>query len=62
MHFVRSVPDGLEDVSTYPEIIAHLIDRGWGEEDIKKLIGKNLLRVFRAAEKVGKDYRPTTNN
>ena len=47
-----SVPEGLEDVSKYPDLIAHLIDRGWGEQDIKKLLGENLLRVFRAVEKV----------
>ena len=29
-----------------------VIDRGWGEQDIKKLLGENLLRVFRAVEKV----------
>ncbi|XP_072014131.1 dipeptidase 1-like [Amphiura filiformis] len=49
---VETVPEGLEDVSKYPDLIAHLIDRGWGNTDIKKLIGDNLLRVFRDVEQV----------
>ena len=47
------VPEGLEDVSKFPDLVAELIDREWGESDIKKLIGENLLRVFEAVEKVG---------
>ena len=47
------LPTGLEDVSKYPDLIAALIEKGtWSEEDIKKLLGENLLRVFRATEKV----------
>ncbi len=46
------VPDGLEDVSTFPALIAHLIDGGWEESEIKALLGNNLLRVFEAVEKV----------
>ena len=47
-----SLPEGLEDVSKYPDLFAHLIDRGWSDEDLMKLAGKNLVRVFRAVEKV----------
>ncbi|XP_071786145.1 dipeptidase 1-like isoform X2 [Asterias amurensis] len=50
---VGTLPTGLEDVSKYPDLIAALIEKGtWTEEDIKKLLGENLLRVFRATEKV----------
>jgi membrane dipeptidase len=45
-------PDGLEDVSCYPALLAELIRRGWTPEEIKKLAGLNLLRVFREVEKV----------
>ncbi|CAH1780218.1 unnamed protein product [Owenia fusiformis] len=51
---VATLPQGLEDVSTYPEMFAELIDRGWTDEDLIKLAGGNLLRVFRAAEEVSK--------
>lgn len=48
------VPKGLEDVSRYPYLFAELLadsDR-WTEEDIAKLAGKNLIRVFRQVEQV----------
>ena len=43
---------GLEDVSTYPALFAELMKRGYSDEDLMKLAGKNLVRVFREVEKV----------
>jgi membrane dipeptidase len=43
-------PVGLEDVSTFPQLFAELVRRGWSDDDLRKLAGRNLLRVFRAAE------------
>jgi membrane dipeptidase len=43
-------PEGLEDVSKFPDLFAELIRRGWNDQDLKKLAGQNLLRAFRAAE------------
>jgi membrane dipeptidase len=45
-------PRGLEDVSTFPNLIAELLRRGWSEEDAKKVIGLNVLRVMREVEAV----------
>jgi membrane dipeptidase len=45
-------PDGLEDVSCYPALLAELMRRGYTREEIKKLAGLNLLRVFGEVEKV----------
>ena len=45
-------PDGLEDVSCYPALLAELLRRGYGAEDVKKVAGLNLLRVMREAETV----------
>ncbi len=45
-------PVGLEDVSTYPNLLAELLRRGYSKEEVKKIAGKNLLRVMRQAEKV----------
>ena len=45
-------PDGLEDVSCYPALLAELMRRGYTREEIKKVAGLNLLRVFREVEKV----------
>ncbi|MEX2113169.1 MAG: dipeptidase [Pirellulales bacterium] len=47
---IESVPRQLEDVSTYPRITQGLLDRGYSEPDIHKILGGNLLRVMRAAE------------
>ncbi|KAH3801497.1 dipeptidase 1-like isoform X4 [Dreissena polymorpha] len=49
---IPTLPVGLEDVSTYPAIFAELVRRGWKELDLQKLAGRNLIRVFRQAEKV----------
>jgi len=41
---------GLEDVSTYPALFVELVDRGWSDDDLRKLAGENLLRVMREVE------------
>jgi membrane dipeptidase len=50
-------PDGLEDVSKYPDLFAELIRRGWTDADLRKLAGENILRVLRQAEAVSKRLR-----
>jgi membrane dipeptidase len=47
---ITQVVMGLEDVSTYPDLLAELLRRGYSDEDIRKIAGKNILRVFKAAE------------
>ena len=47
---IEHTPVGLEDVSTFPQLFAELVRRGWSDDDLRKLAGRNLLRVFRAAE------------
>jgi len=47
---IESVPVGLEDVSKYIDLTRELLDRGYSDEDIRKILGKNVLRVMRAAE------------
>jgi membrane dipeptidase len=49
---ITSVPEGLEDVSKYPALTAELLRRGYKDEEIKKILGQNILRVMRAAEAV----------
>ncbi|SEG14319.1 dipeptidase [Bosea lathyri] len=43
-------PDGLEDTTVFPALIAELIRRGWSEENLEKLAGGNMLRAMRAIE------------
>ncbi|MBK5254721.1 MAG: dipeptidase [Vicinamibacteria bacterium] len=55
------LPDGLEDVSKYPALIAELLRRGWTDADVKKLAGENILRVWASNEQVAarlKSERP----
>jgi membrane dipeptidase len=48
------LPEGLEDTSTYPALIAELLRRGWSEEDCGKLASGNIIRTLRAAEETAR--------
>lgn len=48
----NKLPEGLQDVSTYPALLAELMRRGWSDRDIAKLAGENILRVMTQAEAV----------
>ena len=45
-----TLPVGLEDVSTYPNLVAELLRRGYSEADVRKILGENTMRVWRAVE------------
>ncbi|XP_074471837.1 dipeptidase 1 [Sebastes fasciatus] len=49
---VTRVPEGLEDVSKVPKLVAELLRRGWTDEEVKAALGNNLLRVLSKAEEV----------
>jgi membrane dipeptidase len=51
---ITAVPLGLEDVSTYPALVAELLRRGYKDEEIKKILGQNVLRVMREVERVSR--------
>lgn len=44
------LPEGLQDVSRYPALVAELLRRGWSEDDCAKLACRNIVRVLRGAE------------
>ena len=52
-----SLPTGLEDVSKYPNLVAVLLQRGYSDDDLAKVLGGNLLRVWREAEAVAARLR-----
>jgi membrane dipeptidase len=52
-------PDGLDDVSAYPNLIAELLGRGWAEADLAKLTWGNAVRVLRSAEDVARELSGT---
>lgn len=54
---VSMLPSQLQDVSTYPYITQGLLDRGYSEPQIKKILGTNLLRALREAERVSRELK-----
>lgn len=54
---ITTTPVGLDSVATYPVLFAELIRRGYGDEDLKKIAGLNLLRVMRKVEEVAAKRR-----
>jgi membrane dipeptidase len=47
-------PEGLSDVSMYPNLFAELIRRGYTDRELELIAGENVLRVFEDAEKVSR--------
>jgi membrane dipeptidase len=54
---ITEVVQGLEDVSTYPALTAELLKRGYSDDDIRKVIGLNVLRAWRQADRVAADLK-----
>ncbi len=52
-----SLPKGLKDVSTYPNLVSGLIKRGYSEQDIEKILGGNLMRVWKQVENYAQKQR-----
>ncbi len=61
---IESVIVGLEDVSTYPALTAELLERGYSEADVRKILGGNVLRAWKQVEVVAarlqKERKPST--
>lgn len=52
-----SFPYGLKDVSYFPNLIYELLLAGYSKEDIKKICGGNLLRVWSEVEKISRNLK-----
>ena len=48
------MPAGMESVAHLPKITTELVRRGYAEEDIRKILGGNTLRLMRAVEKTAR--------
>jgi membrane dipeptidase len=59
---IQTTPEGLEDVSKYPDLVAELLREGVSDGDVAKVVGRNLLRVWKEADEVAqrlqKDMEP----
>ncbi|MEO8438277.1 MAG: membrane dipeptidase, partial [Chloroflexota bacterium] len=53
------LPDGLEDVSEFPNLLGELLRRGYTDDDVRAIAGGNVLRVMRGAEAVAERLRAT---
>jgi membrane dipeptidase len=51
------LPVGLEDVSKYPNLVYELLVRGYTDEEIQKVLGGNLIRVWKKVEEIANTER-----
>jgi membrane dipeptidase len=52
-----SMPDGMEDCSKLPKLTEALVRKGYADEDIRKILGGNTLRVMEAAERTSREMQ-----
>lgn len=52
-----NMPEGMEDCSHLPQITEALMRKGYSDEDIRKILGGNTLRVMEQAEKVSREMQ-----
>jgi len=52
-----SLPTGLKDVAAFPNLIYELLKRGYSEEDVRKILGENALRVWAEVERVAAEQQ-----
>ena len=55
-----TLPTGLKDVGDFPNLVAGLLGRGYEEADIAKILGLNLMRVWREVERYGESLGHVT--
>jgi membrane dipeptidase len=56
-----ATPEGIDSAADLPKITQALLDRGYSAEDIRKILGENLLRVFRQVEKVSREMQTSAS-
>lgn len=52
-----ATPQGMDSAADLPKITQALLDRGYSADDIKKILGGNLLRVFSVVERVSREIQ-----
>jgi membrane dipeptidase len=51
---IQTTPEGLDDVSKFPDLVAEMLRKGVSDKDASKVVGGNILRVWRDVESVAK--------
>lgn len=54
---IQSTPKGLDDVSFYPALVAEMLKRGVSDEDAARVVGGNILRVWKDVEEVAAEMQ-----
>ncbi len=54
---IQETPEGLDDVSKFPDLVAELLRMGVKDEDASKVVGGNILRVWAAVEEVAEKMK-----
>lgn len=54
---IEDVPEGLEDVSKFPDLVGELLRQGMSDEDVAKIVGGNLLRVWKEVDAVAEEMQ-----
>ena len=57
-----SMPQGMDDCTQLPRITAALLAKGYSEQDVKNILGENILRMMEQVEAVAKQPRPTASS
>ena len=52
-----ATPQGIDSAADLPKITQALLDRGYSADDIRKILGGNVMRVFREAERVSREMQ-----
>jgi membrane dipeptidase len=56
-----ATPTEIDSAADLPKITQALLDRGYSADDIKKILGGNLMRVFREVERVSQQMQATAS-
>ncbi len=52
-----SLPTDLKDVSQYPNLVAALLEKGYSDDDVRKILSGNVMRVWRQVEAVAAEMQ-----
>jgi membrane dipeptidase len=52
-----ATPAGMDSAADLPKITQALLDRGYSAEDIRKILGGNVMRVFKEVERVSRELQ-----
>jgi membrane dipeptidase len=55
-----AMPEGIDSAADLPKITQALLDRGYSADDVRKILGGNLLRVFRQVEQISRQMQNGT--